>query len=125
MYKLFPIPYKHAADLSGTTEPAVGGICKILNDGRIAALSTAGTAAFYAVYGGRRIDDGKAIALSGIVASFRAETGQAPAVGEAVYIVDENTISKNSASGSRPQLGRCIGLAADGTYLVFVKGVLS
>ena len=124
MYKLFPIAYKHAADLSGTTEPAVGGLCKILADGRIEALSGASAAAFYAVYHGKRLDDGKHVALSGIVASFNAEAGNEPNVGDTVYIVDENTISTSDGAGTRPALGKCIGVASDGTYFVYVKGLL-
>lgn len=124
MYKLFPIAYKHAADLSGTTEPAAGGLCKILANGSIEALSGASAAAFYAVYHGKRLDDGKHVALSGIVASFKAEAGQAPSVGDTVYIVDETTISKSNGGGARPALGKCIGVASDGTYFVYVKGLL-
>lgn len=125
MYKLYPNPYRHAADLSGTTVPAVAGICKILADGKIEALSGASTAAVYAVYEGERQSDGKHVALSGIVVSFAAEAGYEPQIGDTVYIVDEKTISTSDNVGARAALGMCVGFASDGTYFVYVKGLLS
>ena len=126
MIKQYPTPYRHAGSLaSGSAEPAPGDIVQIMNDGTIAAYGTAGTVAAYAVFHRKRLDDGKYEALSGIIASFAAEAGFAPNVGDTVYIVDSKTISTSDATGTRPVLGKALGQASDGTYFVYVKGLLA
>jgi len=125
MIKQYPTPYRHAGPLaSGSAEPSPGDIVKVLADGSIAAYSSPGTATAYAVFFRKRLDDGKYETLHGIIASFKGESGNIPQVGGNAFIVDAQTVSSNNSGGSRPLLGTCLGPAPDGTYYVYVKGLL-
>ncbi|GIW77888.1 MAG: hypothetical protein KatS3mg104_2951 [Phycisphaerae bacterium] len=125
MVKSFPTPFRHIGALSGATVPPEGGICKILANGSVEDLSGGGAAVAHAVFKRQREDDGLAEVDNAIVASFAGEAGNTPSIGDTVYVVNANTISTNSSAGSRPELGKCVGFAPDGTYYVFVKGLLS
>jgi hypothetical protein len=122
MIKAYPTPYRFGTkSRSGTNALVPGQIVKILSNGSVAAYADSGTAVAYGIYHGQD-PDGTHIVLNGVVVGFASDT-TAPSLGGPAYIVDGKTVSGNSNSGARPELGKVVAIES-GRYFVYVKGLL-
>jgi len=121
MLKSFPQPYRHLGHWVGTNDPKPARVVNVNSNGDVTDnLSSPNVLAILS----RRRPDGLVETLHGVIVALKYERGNKPNVGATAYLVDDETVSSSSSSGTRPALGTAVGDTPDGRVFVYVKGLL-